>query len=113
MKMPRSRLPTLLLLLAFLAGGFGLPLADAIIFHGHPGASPAAERILTAGPLARSHVQLCSLEQTPVTKFATLSLAVGLERLPDETPAVPRPDRGVARAPERSTTLLPRAPPSA
>lgn len=113
MKVPRSPLPSLLLLLAFLVGGFGLPLADAIIFHSHPGASPVAERILTAGPQARSHVQVCSLEQTPATKFAALAVAVGLERLPVTTPPVRCLEPGLAHAPERPTPLLPRAPPSA
>lgn len=113
MRMLRARPPILFLLLAFVAGSFGLPLADAIIFHGQPGATPAAERILSAGPQAPSHVQLCSLEQAPAAKFAALSWTAGIERLPADHPVVRRPDQGLAPAGARVTSLHSRAPPSA
>lgn len=113
MKMLRCRGLILSLLLAFLAGNLGLPLADAIIFHGQPGASPAAERLLSRGPQGSGHQQICSLEQTPPATFATLSFAIGIERLPADDPAVRRPEPTTVRCGEPILALHSRAPPSA
>jgi hypothetical protein len=55
------RFRALFLLLALVAGGFGLPLADALCFHGTPGAASPAERILSSDTPTATHVQVCHL----------------------------------------------------
>lgn len=57
----RVRGSAILLLLALLGGGIGLPLFDALVFHSNPGSRPAAERTLIQEGSARTHVQVCQL----------------------------------------------------
>jgi hypothetical protein len=54
------RLQALLLLLALLGGGFGLPLFDAVVFHARPLASAESSVAPEGAPAA--HTQLCILD---------------------------------------------------
>ncbi len=73
---PRSRAALLCLLLTFVGGGLGLPLADAILFHSQPGAQRVAERYLTDGSDARTHVHICRLGEGAAVERALASPAV-------------------------------------
>ncbi|MBK8003198.1 MAG: hypothetical protein IPK12_04415 [Gemmatimonadetes bacterium] len=85
MKIPRSRTPVALLLLAFVLGGYGLPLFDAIVFHGQPGSQRVAERHLSDGEDARTHVQVCHLGDGAAPERALASAAVRPEFAPIST----------------------------
>lgn len=64
----RYRAPAILLLLALLGGGIGLPLFDALVFHSDLGAKPSCERVLWDGDSARNHVQVCQLNHAVPTE---------------------------------------------
>ncbi len=83
--MPRSRTPIAVLLLAFLLGGYGLPLFDAIVFHSQPGGQLVAERFLSDGDDARTHVQVCHLGDGAAPERALASAAVRPEFAPIST----------------------------
>lgn len=52
-----------MLLLAFVAGGFGLPIADALIYHATPTATPAhhTDDLAVGAPAPSMHLQGCVL----------------------------------------------------
>jgi len=81
----RLRGSAILLLLALLGGGVGLPLFDALVFHANPGGRARAERTLSEEGSAPAHVQVCQLNH-----------AVPAERSlggrPVQPPATPRVD---------------------
>lgn len=54
-------LGALTLFLALVVGGLGLPLFDALVFHGQP--VPIAEDALTTQGAPQGHTQLCILDQ--------------------------------------------------
>ena len=64
----RYRAPAILLLLALLGGGIGLPLFDALVFHSDLGAKPNSERVLWNEGSARNHVQVCQLNHAVPTE---------------------------------------------
>ena len=55
------RLGSLALLLALVGAGVGLPLFDAVVFHGRP--LPAARKTISADGAPQSHTRLCILDQ--------------------------------------------------
>ncbi len=109
----RVRASAILLLLALLGGGVGLPLFDAVVFHSNPGNRTPAERVLSQEGSARTHVQVCQLNHAVP---AERSLAGRPTAVP--TPAVPE---AVSRFTPQPATIpatptssqLSRAPPSA
>lgn len=113
MKRLRSVYPALVLLLALLGGGFGLPIADALLFHGNPNGQPTVASNLTDEGSARAHVQVCSLEKSTVPKKALPGLpgVVVLRELAVQT----APSVHTDQPPTRHTpdTYQSRAPPSA
>lgn len=74
--MRRSRAAVLFLLLTFVGSGFGLPLADALIYHSQPGSQRTAERHLTDGADARTHVHVCHLGDGAAPERSLASRAV-------------------------------------
>lgn len=54
------RTASLALLLAFVGGGFGLPLFDALVYHS-PGRAAPPERTLGVPGSATGHTQVCVL----------------------------------------------------
>lgn len=83
--MRRSRAAVLFLLLTFVGSGFGLPLADALIYHSQPGSQRTAERHLTDGADARTHVHVCHLGDGAAPERALASAAVRAEFAPIST----------------------------
>ena len=74
--MTSRRFPALVLLLALVAGGFGLPIADALIYHSTPvredhsrsaAASSLAESGTVDAPTSSMHLQGCVLWLSGVT----------------------------------------------
>jgi hypothetical protein len=109
----RARGSAILLLLALLGGGVGLPLFDALVFHSNPVRRPTAERILgTDGP-GRTHIQVCQLSHALPTErslggqsVSAVIAAVGATPLPPSSDPEPRPEQPATSHPSR-------APPSA
>jgi hypothetical protein len=104
------RFQSLLLLLALVGAGFGLPLFDAVVFHGRPLA--AAENAVAPEGAPAQHTQLCILDHTGLLEGGILS--AGHETLA-VLPVVAQP----ATAPDSAdlpldASLLPpsRAPPA-
>jgi hypothetical protein len=74
------RLQALFLLLALMGAGFGLPLFDALVFHGRP--LPTAENSVAPEGAPAAHTQLCILDHAGLLEGGILSqghesLAVG------------------------------------
>src|SRR5690349_6448056 len=67
--MTSRRLPALMLLLALVAGGFGLPIADAILYHSTPTATPVqhTDDLAVGAPATAVHVQSCVLWLSALT----------------------------------------------
>lgn len=108
----RVRGSAILLLLALLGGGIGLPLFDALVFHSDLGARPSSERVLWDEGSARNHVQVCQLNHAVPTERS-------LGGQPLRAPFAPRVQSTLrfssqsACLPAPSTsTQLSRAPPS-
>ncbi|MFN8646364.1 MAG: hypothetical protein U0104_06380 [Gemmatimonadales bacterium] len=104
------RVGSLALLLALLGGGLGLPLFDAVVFHGRPGAA-AAERTLAEAGSRPTHQQLCILDHA-ATLSPSLAAAqpIRLQGTPDVSRPCPR-----AQLTARPLTFRPdlsRAPPA-
>ena len=55
------RLGSLTLLVALMGAGLGLPLFDAVVFHGRP--LPAARKTISSDGAPQSHTRLCILDQ--------------------------------------------------
>jgi len=109
----RARGSAILLLLALLGGGVGLPLFDALVFHSNPARRPAAERVVGTEGSAPTHVQICQLNHAlPAERslggepVSALSAHVGSTPIPPSFAPAPQP------APP-ATSNLSRAPPSA
>lgn len=85
MTIPRSRTPVALLLLTFVLGGYGLPVFDAIRFHGLPGGHRVAERCLADGEATGTHVEVCRLGDGAAPERALTSAAVRPEFAPIST----------------------------
>lgn len=111
--MIRLRGSAILLLLALLGGGIGLPLFDALVFHSNPGGRARAERTLGEEGSAPAHIQVCQLNHAVPAERSLGGRAI-------QAPAAP----GIESAPHLSfppaempapATPLPfsRAPPSA
>ena len=101
----------LLLLGLFVLGGPGLPLVDAVVWHGSGTQQAAGIRIDAAGA-ARSHADVCSLAAPlpvpgPVPCAATPTPAI---RLAERAPVLHPPTVRLSHVPNRSTR--PRAPPA-
>ncbi len=109
----RSRGSAILLLLALLGGGIGLPLFDALVFHANPGSRPAPERILSQDGSTRTHVQVCQLNHAVPSEQS-------LAGRPTAVPAPAVPEAAARLAPQPASipaaplsSQLSRAPPSA
>ena len=89
MKMPRARAPLVVLLVAFLVAGYGLPLADTLLFHREPGSPRVPERLLSDGNDVRTHVLVCHLGDGA-------ALGRGLATAPQVVPAAAPPVLRVA-----------------
>lgn len=103
------RLQALLLLLALMGAGLGLPLFDAIVFHGRP----LARTESTAAPEGAQgpHTQLCILDHAGLLEGGISSSGhPPLAAQPDPAPVLAQ---SAASAPTRDAALLPpsRAPP--
>jgi hypothetical protein len=108
--MSARRLKALLLLLALLGGGFGLPWYDALVFHGSPMRGPSAERVLTDVGAVAEHAQLCALTlatlpgnapPTATSCFAATSIPAVAPQPPSYSPLLTQAERtlGLSRAP--------------
>lgn len=107
----RHRLQALLLFLALAGVGLGLPLFDAIVFHGTPLAS--AERGVAPEGAPAPHTQLCVLDHAGLLETGIRSPGhEALATLPEAMPLATAPD---SPDPSLATALLPpsRAPPAA
>lgn len=109
----RVRGSAVLLLLALLGGGIGLPLFDALVFHSNPGSRATAERILTEEGSARTHVQVCQLNHALPAERSLAARPAALPALtvPDAAPLPAPPPASAPAAPLSSQHS--RAPPSA
>lgn len=108
----RYRAPAILLLIALLGGGIGLPLFDALVFHSDLGAKPSSERALWDEGSARNHVQVCQLNHAVPTEQSLGGQAV---RVPTDIceASAPRFSFQPASMPApASSSQLSRAPPS-
>jgi hypothetical protein len=67
--MTSRRLSALVLLLALVAGGFGMPVADAVLYHSTPASPPAhqADDIAFGTPTSSTHLQGCVLWLSALT----------------------------------------------
>lgn len=74
----RYRTPAILLLIALLGGGIGLPLFDALVFHSDLSAKPSSERTLWDEGSARNHVQVCQLNHAVPTERSLGGRAVNV-----------------------------------
>lgn len=103
------RLQALLLLLALMGAGLGLPLFDAIVFH----ARPLARTESTAAPEGAQgpHTQLCILDHAGLLEGGITSS--GHPALALQPVSAPRLAQPASQAPTRDASLLPpsRAPP--
>lgn len=109
----RVRSSAILLLLALLGGGIGLPLFDALVFHSSPGSRTPAERVLAQEGSARTHVQVCQLNHAVPAERS-------LAGRPTAVPALAVPETAARFAPQPAgipaaplSSQLSRAPPSA
>lgn len=108
----RARGSALLLLLALLGGGIGLPLFDALVFHSALGGGPSAERVLWDEGSARNHTQVCQLNHAVPTERSLGGQPVRAPSAPF-VQSTPRRTPQSASMPTQSTsTQLSRAPPS-
>lgn len=106
-----SRFQALLLLLALVGGGFGLPLFDALVFHGRPLAR--AESAVAPEGSPAPHTQICILDHTGLLEGSILSSGHdAITALPD---AARLASTAVPAGLSADASLLPpsRAPPSA
>ncbi len=70
-RIPSVRIPALALLLTLLGGGLGLPLFDAIVFHGAPLA--VAERTMAPEGAPAPHTALCILDHAGLLEGSIVS----------------------------------------
>lgn len=84
------RLGALLLLVALVGGGLGLPLFDALVYHSQP-LPPSANAVMPQGaPLP--HTQLCILDQPGLATPSVASRAPVLPAvLPMDVAVLPAP----------------------
>lgn len=109
----RARGSAILLLLALLGGGIGLPLFDALVFHSNPGSRPTAERILTGNGSARAHVQICQLNHAVPAERSLACRPVIVTTLAVAEPAARVSPQPAPIPAEPASRQLSRAPPSA
>lgn len=108
---PIRRLSSLVLLVALVGGGLGLPLFDAVVFHRQPLPTGTTAVMPEGAPLP--HTQLCILDQPGLATPSIASVAPRLTVVPPDYVAVlPAP---VTAPATRTPGLLPRprAPPIA
>lgn len=104
------RVGSLALLLALLGGGLGLPLFDAVVFHGRPGAAPA-ERTLAEQGSRLAHQQLCVLDHAvPLSPSLAAARLATFHSTPDPVRPAQREQLAARRLAFRPD--LSRAPPS-
>jgi len=110
----RLRANALALLLVLLVGGFGLPIADALVFHAAVGAPVPSRDAVSAGhQTGPAHLLGCAVWSSPATSTGLpgvpLTPTIALARAPEPHSCFP-----TARATQTDRTLaLSRAPPSA
>lgn len=103
------RLPALALLLALLCGGLGLPLFDALVFHGTP--VPVAGRTVAPDGTPAPHTALCILDHPGLLETSLVSRGhAPLASVPAAARVAGAP---ASATPAATTALLPpsRAPP--
>lgn len=110
----RLRAKALLLLLVLLAGGFGLPLTDAMWFHSTSSMSVATEDgVAAAHESGSSHLLGCAVWSSPATSTGLPALTLTPTITVAQT-ARPEPcSLAVFSTRFARTQALPRAPPSA
>jgi hypothetical protein len=82
--MTSRRFSALVLLLALVAGGFGLPVADAVLYHSTPAGTPAhhTDDVALSTPTSSMHLQGCVIWLSALTgsgigaQSPTLSVAL-------------------------------------
>lgn len=101
----------LLLLSLFLLGGPGLPLIDAVVWHGSDTRQVAGTRLDAAGA-ARAHADVCSLAAPlPVPgPVPCAAMPVPAIRLAERAPVLHAPAIRLSHVPDHATR--PRAPPA-
>ncbi len=84
------RVGSLALLLALVGGGLGLPLFDAVVFHGRPGAA-AAELALANEGSRPTHQQLCILDHAaPLSASLAAAQPIRFQGTPEISRPCPR-----------------------
>ncbi len=109
----RARGSAILLLLALLGGGVGLPLFDALVFHSNPARRPAAERVVGTEGSAPTHVQVCQLNHALPAERSLGGQPVSALSAHTGGAPIPPPFAPAQRPEPPATSNLSRAPPSA
>ena len=119
MNQPRVRFKALLLLLALLGGGFGLPLYDAAVYHARRPTSDAetgrlreVSSLRTHAVTSQSHATTCALNLITLAGRGSPALGTGLVLAIARTETSPLPLPPVAPALIRSSSTRSRAPPA-
>lgn len=98
--MTSRRLPALILLLALVAGGLGLPIADTLIYHTRPIATPATptDDIAVCASASALHLQGCVLwlSGSSGSGVAAKSPAFAVTQVAARVPALSSPQPLVA-----------------
>ncbi len=104
------RLGSLTLLVTLVGGGLGLPMFDAVVFHGRP--LPAPRTTIDGDGGSRTHTQLCVLDEAGLRTPSIRSAGhAPLHAVPAS--AAPLPDGHSTAGHDALLLPRPRAPPLA
>lgn len=107
----RLRVQACLLLLALVGGGVGLPIVDALVFHGRTPAVHGERNLGDDGSPSKNHTQLCIIAKAVQAKMVLPAAKPTIHALAESAGTPARSVATLLRSNSRHSPALPRAPP--